>query len=681
MTAPSSVYPQAAYYHASHHGGMFPPAAYSVAGFSQPFINRSMPPAAFAAANAAPIASTSAAGPAAYMNGGSHMLGDYGSQQTGAANHGRPPGSSSGLHDEHYGPAPPSSSGGMFSHYPPPLSGVMQTAQQYPMTAMNGHAVATMAGHPNVYFDNNGSRPGTATDPRRASNANLLDGLTAEDVLRARLGSSAGLRPDTGSTLRPDTAVSLLSAYSGVGPAYLTSGGAIISNAPSISQVATLDGPSGIRPTSSQVINTRAGSSSDPEQKYAFVPLPSNPKKRPRRRFEEIERIYDCSYPGCPKAYGTLNHLNAHVSMQKHGPKRLPAGMCMPAFQTHLSHLMRNVIIHFLLTEFKEIRKAWRMRQKAKQQARDAAAKSGIPLKDDGDGNDEDFIDDDEEQELDDSGHQSNTIISSNDVSLEKPATPPPIENIVPTATFTGGSGDSSGSFTSSMFGYTPDNWLQSAVPQGNYVRPSTAPSQTVYHGFGNPQNFSIMPGGNVAINGISQVGPNFLPMNNVQRRASLNSLQPVFASIQEEEDPSLLEANGELAQILAKEQNVPSPETPSTAMKQNGDAATQLVNSSVTAQPTPSYPAGMMAFSSFLNSPSDVSSARPSTAPSPFRYNASTFASTAGLDSLSSAYDMLDKAGSFGTPHDETPDEGADSWSPEWRALTSRTSVKSEVH
>ncbi|KAG0302931.1 hypothetical protein BGZ97_002117, partial [Linnemannia gamsii] len=48
---------------------------------------------------------------------------------------------------------------------------------------------------------------------------------------------------------------------------------------------------------------------------YSFVPLSGvNSKKRPRRRFDEIEQ-----------AYGTLNHLNAHVHMQKHGPKRLPA--------------------------------------------------------------------------------------------------------------------------------------------------------------------------------------------------------------------------------------------------------------------------------------------------------------------------------------------------------------------
>jgi hypothetical protein len=64
---------------------------------------------------------------------------------------------------------------------------------------------------------------------------------------------------------------------------------------------------------------------------YAFVALPGNAvKKRPRRRYDEIERLYQCSWPECTKAYGTLNHLNAHVTMQKHGPKRTPDGMSCP---------------------------------------------------------------------------------------------------------------------------------------------------------------------------------------------------------------------------------------------------------------------------------------------------------------------------------------------------------------
>ncbi|KAJ6591577.1 hypothetical protein DFH09DRAFT_178721 [Mycena vulgaris] len=82
--------------------------------------------------------------------------------------------------------------------------------------------------------------------------------------------------------------------------------------------------------------------SPDPSNKktYSFVALPGNAvRKRPRRRYDEIERLYQCSWPDCHKAYGTLNHLNAHVQMQKHGAKRSP-------------------------NEFKELRKQWRKAKK-----------------------------------------------------------------------------------------------------------------------------------------------------------------------------------------------------------------------------------------------------------------------------------------------------------------------------
>lgn len=38
--------------------------------------------------------------------------------------------------------------------------------------------------------------------------------------------------------------------------------------------------------------------------------------------------MYKCGWNGCEKAYGTLNHLNAHVTMQSHGSKRTPEGEC-----------------------------------------------------------------------------------------------------------------------------------------------------------------------------------------------------------------------------------------------------------------------------------------------------------------------------------------------------------------
>lgn len=42
--------------------------------------------------------------------------------------------------------------------------------------------------------------------------------------------------------------------------------------------------------------------------------------------------MYKCGWNGCEKAYGTLNHLNAHVTMQSHGQKRIPEGMLPSVF-------------------------------------------------------------------------------------------------------------------------------------------------------------------------------------------------------------------------------------------------------------------------------------------------------------------------------------------------------------
>lgn len=57
--------------------------------------------------------------------------------------------------------------------------------------------------------------------------------------------------------------------------------------------------------------------------------------------------MYKCGWNGCEKAYGTLNHLNAHVTMQSHGAKRTPE-------------------------EFKEIRKEWKAKKKEEEAQRKA---------------------------------------------------------------------------------------------------------------------------------------------------------------------------------------------------------------------------------------------------------------------------------------------------------------------
>ncbi|KAI8642971.1 hypothetical protein BD408DRAFT_343244 [Parasitella parasitica] len=90
------------------------------------------------------------------------------------------------------------------------------------------------------------------------------------------------------------------------------------------------------------VIN--GGITTNSQKIFSFVPLPGlNQTKRPRRKFHEVERLYQCNFQECTKSYGTLNHLNAHVSMQRHGPKRQPS-------------------------EFKELRKMWRKQKRDKKQ-------------------------------------------------------------------------------------------------------------------------------------------------------------------------------------------------------------------------------------------------------------------------------------------------------------------------
>ncbi|KAH9042324.1 hypothetical protein EDB84DRAFT_1559499 [Lactarius hengduanensis] len=103
-------------------------------------------------------------------------------------------------------------------------------------------------------------------------------------------------------------------------------------------------GFSSLVPIARSVASEEEHDSSPPDpsvsKTYSFVSLPGNAvRKRPRRRYDEIERLYHCSWTGCTKSYGTLNHLNAHIVMQRHGNKRTPA-------------------------EFKELRKQWRKAKK-----------------------------------------------------------------------------------------------------------------------------------------------------------------------------------------------------------------------------------------------------------------------------------------------------------------------------
>ncbi|CAD6923105.1 unnamed protein product [Tilletia laevis] len=113
-----------------------------------------------------------------------------------------------------------------------------------------------------------------------------------------------------------------------------------------VSQNGAATGRDSIASASGSGSNHTEGTSSAPNWNPA-----SAPRKRPRRRYDEIERMYPCNWSGCAKSYGTLNHLNAHVAMQKHGLKRLPH-------------------------EFKEMRKQWRKARRDEDQRRQSSRNS-----------------------------------------------------------------------------------------------------------------------------------------------------------------------------------------------------------------------------------------------------------------------------------------------------------------
>ena len=346
MTAPSASLGGPLYYHHGQaYGPMFSQSAYSGAGF----------PANFGGARAGPSSS-------------------HPHQQVRYATASGPGGLSGVAEDPQRPPGTAGSTADRFAHQPPPLASTSSHVAGYPQQSPYHHQQQHQA------------RPGTDYSIRREDH----------------------YRPGTSDTMRPDTAISTYSDYSTTGfghPPGLSA--AMGGNHATLHPMAMHHQSAGISHPQYHSINANAAAGhgglanghhpgrpphqllQQPQQpqyhlqqqhqagyedqqqqqqqsgpeKYSFVPLPSQPKKRPRRRFEEIERIYDCNYPGCNKAYGTLNHLNAHVSMQKHGPKRVPA-------------------------EFKEVRKAWRQRKKESEAKAALAAQRGEGDEEEDDGQD-----------------------------------------------------------------------------------------------------------------------------------------------------------------------------------------------------------------------------------------------------------------------------------------------------
>lgn len=89
---------------------------------------------------------------------------------------------------------------------------------------------------------------------------------------------------------------------------------------------------------------------------HQHIPSTQPKKKRPRRKANEMERLYACNWKNCKNSYGTLNHLNAHITFKRHGPKRKPE-------------------------EFKQIRELYKLKktklERAKQEAMEEKEKTG----------------------------------------------------------------------------------------------------------------------------------------------------------------------------------------------------------------------------------------------------------------------------------------------------------------
>lgn len=55
---------------------------------------------------------------------------------------------------------------------------------------------------------------------------------------------------------------------------------------------------------------------------YPQYSAPPVKHRRFRRRHYQICRKFSCTFPGCTKSYGSLNHLNTHIVTKKHGSRK-----------------------------------------------------------------------------------------------------------------------------------------------------------------------------------------------------------------------------------------------------------------------------------------------------------------------------------------------------------------------
>jgi hypothetical protein len=213
-----------------------------------------------------------------------------------------------GFHNPFSSPAEmvPSQSASVDPHYQQPETSSTaswhSSATSQPLSAYPATAVNVSQG----YYSNGLLNPANRT--ASVSRPQTSDGLPSYPT---HLGGGSVSLPSARSMVGGGGYSSGVS----VSPTYST-GGQMMTGYPPTGRYGSYDQNAG------RYVSMQSGNSD-----LQFVTLPGGsipPRKRSRRRYDEIERIYHCEYKGCDKAYGTLNHLNAHVAMQKHGEKRLP---------------------------------------------------------------------------------------------------------------------------------------------------------------------------------------------------------------------------------------------------------------------------------------------------------------------------------------------------------------------
>jgi hypothetical protein len=221
----------------------------------------------------------------------------------------------------------------------PPLSHLL-TSDQHDLAAAAAAAAAVAAEHQSPVTSS------VNTTPHPTSMAYSTPTTTA-----AAVTSSDGLYYTQPPVIPPTVPSAMMMGPAGSHPADMFPLDSQFLPLDATTSLANINPYPSIAPRRERNLSVSSSASSDTNKVYSFVAIPgTNQKKRPRRRYDEIERLYHCNWQGCSKAYGTLNHLNAHVSMQKHVSRYLAMKHKPPhnMNNSHIYPLFRALNDHLL---------------------------------------------------------------------------------------------------------------------------------------------------------------------------------------------------------------------------------------------------------------------------------------------------------------------------------------------